>query len=322
MTPDKAVFTWINTLTREICSITFQLFKLMIPIIIMVKIIDELGGIEYIGNALAPIMQLVGLPASMGLVWATTMITNIFGGMIIFITMAGNESLSVAQVTVLGCMMLFAHALPVEVRITQKAGVRVIYMLVLRVGGALLLGFILHHIYSAGDFLSSKNVAIWQPHLSNDNSLIGWVLSQIKALLQVFLIIAALVFFLHLLKLSGIERLMIYILKPLMKLLGLSEKSTSITIIGFTLGVTYGGGLLIKESQNGEISKRDVFGSITLLGLGHSIIEDTLLIMLLGADISGALYFRVFASLLLSAIIIRLVRQLNEKTFLRYFAYP
>lgn len=313
---------WLSTLIKEIFSITTNLFKLMIPIIIIVKIIEELGGIKYIAMLLEPMMDLVGLPASMGLVWATTIITNIYGGMIIFMTSASNETLTVAQVTILGGMMLLAHALPIEVRIAQKAGVRVVFTLLLRIGGALLLGFLLHQIYSSGDYLSETNNALWKPQIVEDDSLPTWIVSQIKALGQVFLVICVLVVFLKLLKLSGIEKLLAILLKPLLKILGLSEKTTSITIIGITLGLTYGGGLLINEAQKGEISKADIFGSLSLLALCHSLIEDTILIMLLGADISGVLYFRLLFSVVLIALIVRLVRQLNQSVFTRYFVYP
>ncbi|MEE9327460.1 MAG: hypothetical protein V3U71_09225 [Cocleimonas sp.] len=312
---------WLSALIKEILSISFNLFKLMIPIIIIVKIIEELGGIKYIGMALEPIMQLVGLPAEMGLVWATTMITSIYGGMIIFATTAISEPLSIAQVTVLGSMMLFAHSLPIEVRIAQKAGVRIVYMLILRIGGALLLGLILHYIYSSGAFLTEENTAIWKPQISSDTSLLGWVFSQIKTLFQVFLIIAVLVVFLKLLKVCHIERLLAYLLKPLLKILGLGKESTSITIIGITLGLTYGGGLLINEAQNGKISKMDVFGSLSLLAICHSIIEDTLLIILLGADITGALYLRVLLALIITSLVIRFAKKLSSESFSRYFVY-
>ena len=111
------------------------------------------------------------------------------------------------------------------------------------------------------------------------------------------------------------------LLKPLLKVLGLSKESTSITIIGITLGLTYGGGLLINEAQNGKISKMDVFGSVSLLAICHSIIEDTLLIMLLGADITGALYLRVLLALLITMIIIRIAKNINSTSFSRYFVY-
>ena len=313
---------WLSSLIKEILSITYNLFKIMIPIIIIVKIIQELGGIKYIAMALEPMMDLVGLPASMGLVWATTMISNIYAGMIIFISIANQESLTVAQVTILASMMLLAHALPIEVRIAQKAGVRVIFTLLLRIGGALLLGFILHKIYSSGDYLSQNNVPLWKPPQITDGGLLTWVINQLKMLFQVFVIIGVLVSFLKLLKLSGIEKLFAFILKPFLKILGLSDKTTSITIVGITLGLTYGGGLLINEANKGELSKMDVFGSISLLAVGHSLIEDTLLLMLLGADLSGILYARILFSIVLIALIIHSVKRLNQISFERFFVYP
>lgn len=312
---------WLSSLIKEIFSITFDLFKLMIPIIIIVKIIEEVGGIQYISLALEPLMQLVGLPASMGLVWATTMLTNIYGGMIIFISNT-SENLSVAQVTILGSMMLLAHGLPIEVRIAQKAGVRVIYTLILRIGSALLLGFLLHKIYSAGCFLSQENNALWKPTIVEDQTIIEWIISQLEVLFQVFLVIAALVVFLKLLKLSGIEKLLGIILKPFLKVLGLSDQTTSISIIGITLGLTYGGGLLINEAKKGHISKLNIFGALSLLAICHSLIEDTLLIMLLGADLTGILYARLLFSIVLISVIIRIAKWLENKTFERYLVYP
>ncbi len=294
----------------------------MIPIIIIVKIIEELGGIEFIGIVLAPIMEIVGLPASMGLVWATTLISNIYGGMIIYVTMAIEQPLTVAQVTVLGAMMLYAHALPIELRIAQKAGVRVLYLFLLRVVGALLLGFLLHQLYSLGGYLDTPSTALFKPEVSTDSSLMGWAILQVETLFKVFLVIIVLVIFLRLLKLSGIEKLMSWLLKPVLKVLGLSERTTSITIVGITLGIVYGGSLLINEAKSGRVTKMDVFGSLTLLALCHSIIEDTLLIMLLGADITGALYFRVLFALLLTAILVRLTNILSEKTINRFLIYP
>ncbi len=234
----------------------------MIPIIIIVKIIEEMGGIEVFGSILEPLMTLVGLPASMGLVWAATLLSNIYGGMIVYVTMAVDQPLSVAQVTVLGAMMLFAHALPIELRIAQKAGVRFLYLFVLRAGGAILLGILLHNIYASGAYLEQPSVSLFKPEINPDKSLLGWTLLQLKTLFKIFLVISVLVIFLRLLRLSGIEKLMAWLLKPILKILGLSDKTTSITIIGITLGIVYGGSLLIKETQSGHISKMDVFGSL------------------------------------------------------------
>ncbi len=303
----QPVIEWLGRLAKEILGITYDLFKLMIPVIIIVKMIEEMGGIGYISAALGPVMDLVGLPASMGLVWATTMIVNMYGGMIIFVSMPQAETLSVAQVTVLGTMMLMAHSLPIEGRISQKAGVGFLYTLALRVIGALVLGIILHQIYSSGNYLSQTNTALWTPAPVLDKSLEAWAMGQLWTLFQVFVIIAILVVFLRALKWSGIEKLLAKALQTVLRFVGLSERTTSITIIGMTLGLTYGGGLLINEAKKGNISKRDIFGSMSLLSVCHSLIEDTLLILLIGGDLTGILYARVLFAVLLIAAIMRLI---------------
>lgn len=309
-------------IVKEIISVSFNLFKLMIPIIIAVKIIDELGGIQYIALFLEPLMQLVGLPSSMGLVWASTILTNIYGGMIIFASMASQESLTVAQVTVLGSMMLVAHALPMELRIIQKAGVRFLYVFLLRIFVALLLGFILNKIYASGDFLQQSNQSLWNPVLTTDDSLQTWAINQLKTFLQVFVIISVLITFLKILKISGIENLIASGLQPLLRLIGLGQNTTSITIIGVLLGVIYGGGLLIKEAKSGIVTKKELFGSLTLLALLHSVIEDTILLLLLGSHFSGVLVSRVILALLITSVMIRLVKYLSTEHFERFFVYP
>ena len=122
----------------------------MIPIIIAVKILQEFGAVDALGKILSPVMGIVGLPGSMGLVWATTILSNIYTGIVVFVSVTANESLTVAQTTVLASMMLVAHNLPIELRIAQKAGARLRFMGLLRMGGAFVLGWGLFRIYQLG----------------------------------------------------------------------------------------------------------------------------------------------------------------------------
>lgn len=311
---------WWQSLVIDVLKITFNLYKIMIPIIILVKIIEEMGGIKYISYGLSPLMQFVGLPDAMGLVWATTLVTNLYGGMIIFVSIAGQEPLTIAQVTVLSGMMLLAHSLPIEVRIAQKVGVRIVFNLVLRVGGALCFGFLLHLLYSTGNWLQDENVLLWKPTLVTDHSLLTWITLQLQTLAQIFVVIAFLVTFLKLLKSTGFERLLLFLLLPLLRLLGLGDKTASITIIGMNLGLTYGGGLLIAEAKKGLLNAREVFGAISLIAICHALIEDTLLVMLLGADISGVLYLRLLFAFIIIGVGIRLLTKLDDVIFYRYLS--
>ncbi|AKH19353.1 hypothetical protein [Sedimenticola thiotaurini] len=311
---------WFRELLLEIYQVTSTLFKIMIPTLLLVKLLEELGGVEVIAWLLGPVMTLVGLPESMSLVWATTLMTNIYTGMVIFFNQAPLEQLTVAQVTVLGTMMLLAHTLPIEARIAQKAGVRLAVTLFIRLFSAVLLGYILHHLYAWGDWLQEPARMVWQP-AETDTGLIAWAVSQLESLGVILVIISLLLTSLKLLRLLGVERLLQWLLQPLLRMMGIGRAATTITIVGFTLGIAFGGGLLIKEARAGHVPYRDVFSAMTLLALCHSMIEDTLLILLLGADMSGIFWMRMIYGFAAVALISRLLAVSSERFHRRYLVH-
>jgi hypothetical protein len=317
---------WQNRLARALSEVlrqslrtSFDLFKVIIPILILIRVLDRLGAIKYMGIALAPVMELVGLPGQTGLVWATTMVTNLYGGAAAFVSLS--VPLTAAQATVLTTMMLIAHGLPVELRIAQKAGTRLRAMAVLRVGGALLAGLALHHIYRAFGWLQEPNSAIFRS-AGRDDSWPAWLQGQGIFLLKIMAIILALMLLIRTLKAVGLMALLTRLLEPGLRLLGMSRDAAPVTVIGMVMGLTYGGGIIIQEARSGILGKRDVFFSLALMGLTHSLVEDTLLMMSLGGRLSGILVWRVVFSLLVIFLLVRLLGRVSERTFDRYFCRP
>jgi len=308
----------VKKLLGEAFVISWRLFKIMIPVIIAVKVLQEIGGINYLAAALSPVMHLVGLPGSMGLVWATTIIANIYGGVLVFFTLAPHEPITVAQTTVLGLMMLVAHNMPIELRITQKAGVRMRFMLVYRMVCAFLFGWVLFHIYQLGGWLQGPHRNFWVPPAA-DGSLLQWAVGQLRDLTFIFFVILALLLLMKILARIGITGIMIRFLNPVLRLLGIGPSATTITIIGMTMGIAYGGGLIIEEAISGRTDKRDVLFCLSLMGVCHSIIEDTLLIMFLGGHTSGILWGRIVLSLVVVFLLVKLVSQISESVLDRYF---
>ena len=93
---------------------------------------------------------------------------------------------------------------------------------------------------------------------------------------------------------------------PLLRLTGIGRNAANITVIGVTLGLTFGAGLLLRDIRSGTLSRRDVWLAIGFLGLAHSLIEDTLLILLIGADLSGILWARLVFAIGLIGLLARL----------------
>jgi len=303
----RALLHSIREILTDSYRVILTLFKVMVPAILIVKLLTELGAAELLGHLFAPLMGWMGLPPEAGLVWASAMLTNIYTGIIIFFSTTGTEHWSIAQATILGTLLLSAHNLPVEIRVAQKAGCRVIPQLLLRIGGGIVLSVLLHQFYQHSETLQAVNRAPWVPQ-PEDPSLLGWTLGQLKTLAWTAGVIVLLLTALRLLRLLGIERLLEWLLRPLLKLIGIAPGALSITLIGMTLGLAYGGGLLIREAERGDIAPADIFAAISLLGLCHSLIEDTLLVMLVGADLSGIFWARLGFALLVIALLSRTLK--------------
>ena len=289
-------------LFKRICKVYWILLKVMVPALVLVRALDSIGLSHYIAILISPLMDLVGLPSELGLVWAASLLVNIYTGMAVYFSLGLADPLSVAQITVLAALILVAHGLPVESAISKSAGLSWLYTLSLRFFGALLLGLILNLVFSHFSILQQDSQMIWQPDIVDD-SLQAWVILQLQTLVFALLIIAALVFIMRLLEVLGIEKLIHWLLSPFLKILGIGKEAANITIIGVTLGLSFGGGLLVEQVQSGKISKRNVFLAMSFLSLSHSLIEDTMLMLLLGADLVSILIGRLIFTFIVIALI-------------------
>ncbi len=306
-----------RSLLREAALTTWELFKIMVPVSLVAKVLADLGVVAWLGQALGPVMQLLGLPASMGLVWATGMVTNLYGGLAAFATLAPAEHLTVAQVTVVCVLMLVAHSLPVELRIAQKAGARAMAMGLIRIGGALLLGALLAHAYRLTGTLQAPAHS-FLPAAGPDASWAAWALGMGKSLLLIFAVVLAVLALMRALDRAGLTRVLVRLLEPLLKRLGMSAQAAPLTVIGMLLGLSYGGGLIIRETQRGELGDRDVFYALVLMGLAHAVIEDTFLMLTIGGHVSGLLWARILFGLAGTAVLVRVVAWIPPAAFARW----
>ncbi len=294
-----------RTVTMDAAKVSLTLFKVMIPVIIAVKILKEFGLIEYLAIPFAPVMEIMGLPAQTGLIWVTGMAVNIYSALIVWISLVPDMGmLTVAQATVLGTMMLIAHSLPVELKIAQECGVAFWPQFFLRVLSGLLAGFLLHLIFASGNFLQETSTIIMAAK-AEPVGLLAWARGELINLVWVFCIILALMAMMRILDWLGITRFCIRVLSPVLRLIGIGENAGSITIVGLILGISYGSGLILHEIRKGHVGQKDLFASLSLMGLAHALIEDTLLLAALGSSMIGTFWFRLLFSLVVIALLTR-----------------
>ncbi len=307
-----------HAILRDAVRVSGVLFRLMIPVIVIVKILKEFGAIEPLGRLLGPVMESVGLPGAFGIVWASALVTNLYGGILAYMAVAPHlPAPTVAQMSVLGAMMLIAHTFPVELRVAQRSGVRLLTMFGIRFGGAFLYGWILNTVCRMGGWLQLPAQVFWQAAPS-EQTLIEWAGREVANLAFIFGAIFSLLSLLRLLRFLRVTNLIERLLHPLLRPLGIGRAATDLTVIGMTLGLGYGGGLIIHEAESGRLTARDIFCALALMGLTHSLIEDSLLMLSLGGHLGGLLLGRFAFTLLFCFGLAKLVARLSDTTFERY----
>ena len=306
--------SFIRRNTSQTLGIYWVLVRITVPIAILTELLSRMGAVKAVAPAFAPVMNLIGLPPELGLAWLTGMLVGIWGAVPLVFTLAPVSSLSVADITVFSALILFAHGLPIEQKIIQKAGPGMIATTMLRIAGGLLYAFMLHHVLSATGWLSYQVNPVWLP-MSATPDWGDYIRGLAETMVWMLVILLVLSWGLEILKVTGLMEWMMKALSPLLRLAGIRGEAGHLTAIGLFLGISYGAGLLIREAQSGAVSPRQIFLSCVFMGFAHSVIEDTIVVMSLGANLHGVLTGRLVFAVAACAAIAALLRQLPDKAF-------
>ena len=302
-------------LFKEVVRVYWGLLKIMLPVSIGVRIIQQTNLISWLGELIAPLTAQLGLPAVSGVVWINTIITNIYGGMITFHSFALGDSLTVAQASVLCQLMLVAHTFPVELTVARKAGIPLTTMFLWRFGLAIFSAWLLYVILNTFHLLQEPvqlSSTFEFPGSVND-TWIMWFQNEVHRYVIVFFVVMALMSMMRFLKAIGVIEMMTFWFRPIMNGLGIHASVIPITVVGMTLGILYGGALMIEETRKNNLAPRDVFYAFCLMGLCHSIIEDSLLMMSLGANGMAVFLYRPAIALLVLFVTIKLLKYIPTK---------
>lgn len=268
------------------------LLKLILPISLAFRLLDYSGLLVYVADFLNPAFIHLGLPGSTAVIFITSVFLPLYAPLAIITSMA----LTLRELTILALMCQIAHNLPVESAIQAKTGTSFWAMFSVRIFMSILTGFILNLILP----LEMGMPSFLQSSVENMNSLsdvfLAWGVTSIRLIIMIFIIISLLMITYRLLEEYNLISRISKSIEPVLKFFGLPKNTAFLWLIGYIVGLAYGGALMIDQMNEGKVTKAE--GSLLNyhLALSHSVIEDNLLFVALGVSIWWILITRLIAA--------------------------
>lgn len=119
---------------------TLELAKVLLPVYLIVTILKHTVLLAYIADIFAPLMKCFGLPGEAAMVLVLGNILNLYAA----IGAISSIAFTTKQVTIIAIMLSFSHNLIVETAVSKKTGVSVILVLTVRIGLAIIFGYIMN----------------------------------------------------------------------------------------------------------------------------------------------------------------------------------
>lgn len=107
---------------------------------------------------------------------------------------------------------------------------------------------------------------------------------SITSVLQIAAIVIPLMIFIEILKDVNILDRLVKLFAPFTNFLGFSKSAALPLLAGLIFGISYGAGLILDASRQGNLGKKDLLLLSLFLVICHSVFEDTFIFVAVGAD--------------------------------------
>ena len=268
------------------------LLKLTIPVSFAVFLLDFFGILNVIAGWVAPLFKLIGLSGQASIVLITSFFTNIYSVIAVMTTLGFGSR----EGTILAVMCLISHALIVETAIQKKTGSAPWRMVLTRLSASFIAAYLLNLILPAEAITNSENVVRsvgeFTPALTN------WLSGMLATTLKIIILVNLLLILQKILNEFGLIKWILMPFAPLLKVMGLPSSTGFLWIVANTLGLGYGGAIMINEAEEGRLSRADADLLNHNIAISHSQLEDPLLFVAVGYHLGILIWPRILLAII------------------------
>ncbi len=268
------------------------LIKLTIPVSFAVFLLDFAGWLNVLAAWVAPLLKLIGLSGEASVVLITSIFTNIYSSIIVMTTLGTGYR----EGTILAVMCLISHGLIVETAIQKKTGSNPFRMVLTRLSASLIAAVLLNK-FLPGETAEATGLLIRQS-ASFVPALTDWSKAIALTTFKIVLLVNLLLVLQKILDEFGLIRWILIPFKPLLRIMGLSSNTGFLWMIAYTLGLSYGGAIMISQSEEGKLTRMDADLLNHHIAVSHSQLEDTLLFAAMGYPIVILVFPRILLAIL------------------------
>lgn len=139
----KNIFISVFLGIKKSLKLILKLVLFIIPVYLIVSILDYTNVLEDIASWFEPLMVIFGLPGEAALSLLLAFCVNIYAALGVI----GKITLTLKQITILGCMIGCAHTLPIETTVIKTLNVPRYIQLIIRLSAAILIGVLMNLIW-------------------------------------------------------------------------------------------------------------------------------------------------------------------------------
>jgi len=253
--------------------------KIIIPISFVAALIQWTGWLSQLDFLLHPLMNVINLPAAAALPIIVAMTVSFYAGIAIMVVLP----FTIEQIILIALFITIAHMLIVEGIVQHKSGLNIIKATLVRIGAAILSVFVVSQFF-ADTSQSISLPASLATQIPFIEVLKGWAIDTLRLCGRIFIIIMLVMMALYASESLGWIKYLVKFFRPLMKILGLSDRAVTMWVTGAGFGLLYGSAVIMEEVKKENLTKEELEHLQISIGVNHSIVEEPALFLALGVN--------------------------------------